>query len=135
MPTFRDPWPWSNREAEYRRLFPAALETVAEILDVARHGAGAQLREAEVEPVPEPWPVGEDPHPQSPAGKLMAVWNSLPPTCISLPNPEARDAQYLAGLLNAAVHQASEGEWYDASEQLKEVLRVSWKITGYRYLG
>ncbi|WP_331727489.1 hypothetical protein OG871_40580 (plasmid) [Kitasatospora sp. NBC_00374] len=129
----RDPWPWSDRKAEYHSLFPAAVETVAEILEVAQPGTGSQLRDAGVEPAPTPWPVGDGPAPETAAGKLMELWNSLPATCISLPNPEQRDAQHLVGLLNQAVWHASHGEWYEAGESLKKALRSAWIVTGYRY--
>ncbi|MEV7123956.1 hypothetical protein [Kitasatospora griseola] len=132
MQSPRDPWPWCDREAEYRRLFPVAIEAVAEILDVAVADTGARLREAGVEAVPAPWPTGEGPAPESPAGKLIAVWRSLPPTCISLPNEEQRAAQYLAGLLNKAVWHASQGEWFDAAGQLKSALRSAWGVTGHQ---
>ncbi|MFJ9521254.1 hypothetical protein ACIRPK_23765 [Kitasatospora sp. NPDC101801] len=132
MQTPRDLWPWCDREAEYRRLFPVAIEAVAEILDVAVAGSGARLRKAGTEPVPAPWPNGQGPAPESPAGKIMVVWRSLPPTCISLPSEEERAAQWLVGLLNQAVWHASHGEWFGAADPLKTALRSAWKVTGYR---
>ncbi|MET9402662.1 hypothetical protein [Kitasatospora sp. NPDC002965] len=123
-----DPWPWSNSEREYRSLFPAALESVAEILDVARGGIGAQLREAGLEPAAEMWPPNDEPDPSSPAGKLVALREGLPHIGVG-PSLVASVPPRLLGLMVTAVRAAGEHKWADATERLKEILRLCWTIT------
>jgi hypothetical protein len=120
--------PWLPPQTEYLSLFPAAVHAVAQALEAAQPGAAARLLGAGAEPAPTPWPLGEAPDPQSPAGQLLALWRDLPEPDSGDRGPivTARDS---LSRLNRAIWHASYGEWHTASGLLQRAMKTAQKAT------
>ncbi|MFG2847453.1 hypothetical protein ACGF12_30435 [Kitasatospora sp. NPDC048296] len=123
----------THHETEYRLLLPAAVHTVSDIVETAVRGWGHRLHDAGIEASPAPWPHGQAPDPQSPAGQWIRLYRDLR-ALIDLgfgqPRAELQAAERLVSLLCQAVWAGSQEAWREAVNFVKRALRDAWRVTG-----